>query len=134
MRKATVLWVVAALVGGAPGCRQHESSDARCRIFEQDPASADEGTLGQLREAYANTERIAECARAARVSVEEFLHSRKVEQKLHEVERMLYDAPQSILDNARSTIRDVKSGAEQAVEEAQRRTDEQLKAIRDMAQ
>ncbi|MDI7267028.1 MAG: hypothetical protein QME96_03425 [Myxococcota bacterium] len=120
-------------VGAAGGCRKKEGGDPRCRIFEQDPAGAEQGTLAELEAAYRNVEMISECARAAGMTVEEWNRRYKVAERARWISDTLGAAGRTILDEARGTIRQVEESATRALEQGMKRADEALKTIDESA-
>ena len=135
MRNATVALLAVALALTLGACRKKQAGEnPRCRIFEQEPARADQGTLQQIQEAYGDMVRVQECAKAAAVTVDEFMARHRVRERLDEAGRLLRSSGDSIVEGARQTAEAVKEGAERAMQEAERRTDEQLKQISEMAQ
>jgi hypothetical protein len=134
MRKATVLSAAFLLACALAACKKKPDEDVRCRVFERPPPASSPESLAEYKAAYQDLERIAECAKAAAISVDEYMAAHRVRERLEAAGRALEVEGQSILEGANETIRNVKQGAERALEEAQRRADEQIKAIQDMAQ
>jgi hypothetical protein len=133
MRKAILLSFLATLALGAPACSKQPGENPRCRIFEESvPARPDQATLDQLREAYDDMARIAECARAASQSVEEFMERHQVRKKIEDVARQasqaVTSAAETVVDRTRQTVEQVQEGAQQAIDESAERIEQGIKA------
>jgi hypothetical protein len=133
MRKATVLLVVATLALGAPACSKKPGENPRCRIFEESvPTHPDRSTLEQLQDAYDDMARIAECAKAASLSVEEFMERHQVRKKIEDVARQVGSAvtstAETVVDQARQTVEQVQEGAQRAIAESADRIEQGIKA------
>jgi hypothetical protein len=123
MGKATMLLFVTTLALGAPACSRKPGENPRCRIFEESvPAQPDRATLEQLQDAYDDMARIAECAKAASLSVEEFMERHQVRKKIEDVARQVGSAvtttAETVVDQARQTVEQVREGAQQAIDES----------------
>jgi hypothetical protein len=134
MRKATVLSAVLVIAWAVAACKRKAGEDVRCRVFDRLPPAASPEALAEYQAAYEDVARIAECAKAAAMTVDEYMTEHRVRERLSAAGRALEVEGRSIVEGANQTIREVKRGAEQALEAAQRKAEEQLKAIQDMAQ
>jgi hypothetical protein len=134
MRKATVLSAVLFIVCALAACKRNAGEDVRCRVFDRLPPAASPEALAEYKAAYEDVARIAECAKAAAMTVDAYMTEHRVRERLSAAGRALEVEGQSILEGADRTIREVKQGAEQVLEAAQRKAEEQVKAIQDMAQ
>jgi hypothetical protein len=134
MRKATVLSAAFLIACSLAACKRKEGEDVRCRVFDKPPPAASPEALAEYKAAYEDVSRIAECAKAAAMTVDEYMTEHRVRERLSAAGRALEVEGRSLLEGANQTIRDVKQGAEQALEAAQRKAEEELKAIQDMAQ
>jgi len=118
----------------AAGCKKESGDPARCRVFDQDPVSADEGALAGLRQAYEDAARIAECAKAAQVSVDEFMRTHRVQERLRAARTILEDTAETVVEGAKATARQVEEGATGALQGAQDKAWETIRAVQEQAQ
>jgi hypothetical protein len=133
MKNATVVCALATLLLGATACRGQPGENPRCRIFDQGvPSQPDAGTLAPLEEAYHDLDLIGECAKAAAVSVDEFMRRRDIRAKLDEVLTQLQGAltttAETVVDQARGTVQQVQEGASRAMQQSVDRIEEGIKA------
>jgi hypothetical protein len=133
MRKAILLSLLATFAVGAPACGKKPGENPRCRIFEESvPAHPDRATLDQLRDAYDDMARIAECAKAASLSVEEFMERHQVRKKIEDAARQVSETvtstAETVVDRARQTVEQVQEGAQQAIDESAERIEQGIQA------
>ena len=115
-------------------CKKEQAANPRCRIFEQDPEQAQgDGALDDLRAAYQDLQLIAECARAARQTVSEWMEQHQVQQRLQALEDRIEGVGRTVLEGARDTINSAKTGAEGALQEGAERAQEAAKALQDLS-
>jgi hypothetical protein len=108
--------LLVAVLAGSGGCRKKPGENPRCRVFDQDPVNAEGGVLEDLRQAYGDAARIAECAAAARVSVEEFTRAHKVEERLRAARTILEGAAQNVLEGAQDRAWDAIQAVQDQVQ------------------
>ncbi|MBI5500141.1 MAG: hypothetical protein HY907_07845 [Deltaproteobacteria bacterium] len=135
MRKATMLLAAVGFALAAAGCKKGSGGgEARCRVFDQDPASADRGALAGLQQAYEDAARIAECAKAAKMSVEEFMRAHDVAERLRTIESVVLGAPRTMAEGVKAKAREVQEQVTGALEGAQDRAWEAIRSAQEQAQ
>lgn len=135
MRTLIALTVLTLALGAA--CKKKEEAPApnpRCRLFEISPASADPGTLAELRQAYDDLQLLAECAKAAKFTVEEFSRRYQVQQRAQDVARRIGAGAGTVLGEARGRIREVREGAERALDQSVERVEQGIEQVRALAE
>ena len=125
-----------AVLASAPGACKKDSAEgnARCRAFDEDPVQAESGALAGLREAYGDAARIAECARAAKMTVEQFMSEHRVGERLRAAGTMLEGTAETVVEGAKATARQVEQGASRALEAAQDKAWDTIRAVQEQAQ
>jgi hypothetical protein len=137
MPKATMLLAVAALAlaPALGGCKKGSGDgNARCRVFDEDPVTAESGALAGLREAYDDAARIAECAKAAKMTVEEFMRAHRVAERLRSAKTILEGTAETVVEGAKATARQVEQGATRTLEAAQDKAWDTIRAVQEQAQ
>ena len=130
-----MLLAIAVLAPALGACKKGSGDgNARCRLFDEDPVNAESGALAGLREAYGDAARVAECAKAAKVTVEEFMRNHRVAERLRSAKTILEGTAETVVEGAKATARQVEQGAGRTLEAAQDKAWDTIRAVQEQAQ
>ena len=129
-----MLLAIAVLAPALGACKKGSGDgNARCRVFDEDPVNAESGALAGLREAYGDAARVAECAKAAKVTVEEFMRNHRVAERLRSAKTILEGTAETVVEGRRRR-HGRWSRAGRTLEAAQDKAWDTIRAVQEQAQ